>query len=339
MRIIETTEQLRKNERDENLKPKVYIDGQEGTTGLKIVERLSSRKDIELVEINPQLRKDVAERKRLINSSDFVFLCLPDDAAREAVSLVDNGSVRIIDASTAHRTNPDWAYGFPELSAEHRAKIRNSSRVSVPGCYATGFNALIYPLIENGVITRDFPVFTYAVSGYSGAGKNGIAAYENENRHRDFDSPRMYALSMAHKHLPEMQTVSGLERVPMFSPMICDYFCGMLVNIPLQVSLLAKNTTAEHIAELYRKHYNGSKFVKVMPCSADEQKTLFLGANTLSGTDILEIYIFGNDEQILLTARLDNLGKGASGAAVQCMNVMMGIDEDTGLTVPNRESY
>lgn len=311
---------------------KVYIDGQEGTTGLKILERFEGRNDIEIIRISEEKRKDSAERARLINSADYVFLCLPDEASREAVSFVDNDHVRIIDASTAHRTNPDWAYGFPELSAEHREKITKSNRVAVPGCYASGFASIVYPLVNNGIIPADFPVFAYATSGYSGAGKKAIAVYEGEDKPFEFNSPRQYALSQQHKHLPEMKAVSGLEYTPMFNPIICDYFSGMVVSVPLQTRMLENPVTAEQVHAMYEKHYAGSKMVEVMPLmSMDEQKSFFLASNTLSGVNKLQVFVFGNDEQILLCARLDNLGKGASGAAVQCLNIMMGIDETIGL--------
>ncbi len=311
---------------------KVYIDGQEGTTGLKILERFEGRNDIELLRISEDKRKDPAERARFINMSDYTFLCLPDEASREAVSFVDNDHVRIIDASTAHRTNPDWAYGFPELSPEHREKITTSNRVAVPGCYASGFASIVYPLVKNGIIPADFPVFAYATSGYSGAGKKAIAVYEGDDKPYEYGSPRQYALSQQHKHLPEMKAVSGLEFTPMFNPIICDYFSGMVVSVPIQTRMLDKPVTAEEVHAMYAKHYEGANMVEVMPLmSADEQKSFFLASNTLSGVNKLQVFVFGSDEQILLCARLDNLGKGASGAAVQCLNIMMGIDETTGL--------
>lgn len=311
---------------------KVYIDGQEGTTGLKILERFNGRDDIELIRISEDKRKDPEERARLINSADFVFLCLPDDASREAVSFVNNDRVRIIDASTAHRTNPDWAYGFPELSDEHRERIKNSGRVAVPGCYASGFASIVYPLVNHGIIPADYPVFSYAFSGYSGAGKKAIAVYEGDDKPYEYNSPRQYALSQQHKHLPEMKAISGLTYTPMFNPVICDYYSGMTVSVPLQTRTLPNKTTPEKVHEMLSEHYKNSKLVNVMPLmSADEQKSFFLAANTLSGTSKMELFVFGNDEQILLCSRLDNLGKGASGAAVQCLNIMMGIDETTGL--------
>lgn len=313
---------------------KIYIDGQEGTTGLKIMERFEGRNDIEIIRISEEKRKDPEERARLINSADYVFLCLPDAASREAVSFVDkdNDHVRIIDASTAHRTNPDWAYGFPELSAEHREKIKTSNRVAVPGCYASGFASIVYPLVKNGIIPEDYPVFAYATSGYSGAGKKAIAVYEGEDKPFEFNSPRQYALSQQHKHLPEMKAVSGLAHTPMFNPIICDYFSGMVVSVPIQTRTLDKKVTAEQVHEMYKKHYACANMVEVMPLmSEEEQRSFFLASNTLSGVNKLQVFVFGSDEQILLCARLDNLGKGASGAAVQCLNIMMGIDETTGL--------
>lgn len=311
---------------------KVYIDGQEGTTGLKIMERFEGRNDIEIIRIDEDKRKDPAERARLINSADYVFLCLPDDASREAVSFVDNDHVRIIDASTAHRTNPEWAYGFPELSDEHRKKIQSSNRVAVPGCYASGFASVVYPIVKNGIIPDDYPVFAYATSGYSGAGKKAIAIYEGADKPFEFDSPRQYALSQQHKHLPEMQAVSGLKFKPMFNPMVCDYFSGMVVSVPIQTRTLTKSVTPQQVHQMYMEHYQNAKMVEVMPLmTIEEQKSFFLASNTLSGLNKLQVFVFGNDEQILLCARLDNLGKGASGAAVQCLNIMLGIDETTGL--------
>ncbi len=311
---------------------KIYIDGQEGTTGLKILERFENRNDVEILRISEEKRKDSSERAKFINMSDYTFLCLPDSASREAVSFVDNDHVRIIDASTAHRTNPAWAYGFPELSQAHREKIKNSNRVAVPGCYASGFASIVYPLVNNGIIPNDFPIFAYATSGYSGAGKKAIAVYESDQKPEEFNSPRQYALSQEHKHLPEMQAVSGLKYKPMFNPIICDYYSGMVVSVPIQTRQLDKSITVEKVHEMYSKHYENAKLVEVMPLmSADEQKVFFLASNTLSGLNKMQVFVFGNNEQILLCSRLDNLGKGASGAAVQCLNIMMGIDETTGL--------
>lgn len=308
---------------------KVYIDGQEGTTGLKILERFAGRNDIELLRIDEDKRKDLDERKRLINSSDFTFLCLPDAAAIEAVSLADD-RVRIIDASTAHRTNPDWAYGFPELSPEFREKIKNSNRVAVPGCYASGFASMVYPLVKLGIMPSDYPVSVHAVSGYSGAGKKAIAVYEDyDARPLDYSSPRQYALTQQHKHLPEMQKICGLDYAPTFNPLICDYFAGMVVSLPIHTRLLTKKYSVADVRKALAEYYDGSVFVKVMPEGNPDDG--FIGANNLSGTNNMQLFANGNDDRMIICSRLDNLGKGASGAAVQCLNIMMGVDETTGL--------
>lgn len=309
---------------------KVYIDGQEGTTGLKILERFKDRNDIELLKIDNEKRHDNDERRRMINSSDFTFLCLPDAAAKEAVSMADD-RVRIIDASTAHRTNPSWAYGFPELGADFREKIANSNRTAVPGCYASGFISMVYPLVKLGIMPADYPVTCHAVSGYSGAGKKAIAVYEGEGRPADYDSPRQYALTQQHKHLPEMQKISGLTYTPIFNPLVCDYFSGMVVSLPIFTRMLTKKYSVDDVRKALTEFYgeNGSYFVKVMP--EGEPQDGFIGANNLSGTNLMEIFVNGNDERMIICSRLDNLGKGASGAAVQCLNIMMGIDEKTGL--------
>lgn len=307
---------------------KVYIDGQEGTTGLKILERFKDRTDIELLRIDEDKRKDNDERKKLINSSDFTFLCLPDAAAVEAVAMADE-RVRIIDASTAHRTNSDWAYGFPELGADFREKITKSNRVAVPGCYASGFAAMVYPLVKLGIMPVDYPVSVHAVSGYSGAGKKAIAQYEASDRPAELDSPRQYALTQQHKHLPEMQKICGLEYAPAFNPLVCDYFSGMVVSLPVHTRLLTKKFTVNNVRDALSEYYSDSFFVKVLPVG--EPQDGFIGANNLSGTNFMELFVNGNDERMIVCARLDNLGKGASGAAVQCLNIMMGIDEKTGL--------
>lgn len=313
---------------------KVYIDGQAGTTGLKLFDRIKGREDIELLTIAPEKHRDNAERARLINESDITFLCLPDAASIEAVSFVKNPNTKIIDASTAHRTNPDWAYGFPELSPAHREKIRTAKRVAVPGCYASGFAALVYPMVQSGFLPKNYPVTCHAVSGYSGAGKNAIAVYESADRPAEFDSPRQYALSLNHKHLPEMQKVSGLDFPPVFNPLVCDYYAGMVVSVPLHRNFLCKMPSIEQIHEMFAKHYEGEQFVKVRALQGtDVLENGFLPANTLAGTNLLEIFVCGNEDRILLAARLDNLGKGASGAALQCFNIMTGAPEETGLTV------
>ena len=301
---------------------KVFIDGSAGTTGLRIREMLGKREDISLIALPEQLRKDVAARRDAINGADAVFLCLPDDAAREAVGLVENKNTVVIDASTAHRTSPGWAYGFPELSASHRAAIVNGKRIANPGCYASGFLALVYPLVAAGVLPKDYPLVCHAVSGYSGAGKKGIAEYEAENRPESYDTPRLYALTLSHKHLPEMQAVCGLTRTPVFNPYVCDYYCGMTVNVPLFVDMLAQKVSVTDVTELLRAHYAGAHFVTV-----GEEPSGYVSANTMNGTNNMQLLVNGNERQILLTARFDNLGKGASGAAIQNMNLALGLDE------------
>ncbi|MBQ7905670.1 MAG: N-acetyl-gamma-glutamyl-phosphate reductase [Spirochaetaceae bacterium] len=320
------------------MKYKIFIDGKEGTTGLKIFERFEGRDDLEILLIDEDKRKDVNERKRLINESDYTFLCLPDAAAIEAVSLCENPNTIIIDASTAHRTNPDWAYGFPELSSEHRKKVETSHRIAVPGCYASGFNAIVYPLVKSGILPSDYPVVCHAVSGYSGAGKKAIAQYEDEERDFQLESPRLYALTQEHKHLPEMQKVSGLSFKPAFSPYICDYFSGMSVSIPLHIRMLNSSkgkigrADCQEICDMFKNHYANSIFVQVADFMGQDILTEpFIPANTLSGTNNMQIFICGNDERVTITSRFDNLGKGASGAAVQCMNISMGVDETLGL--------
>ena len=308
----------------------IFIDGQEGTTGLKIYERFANRSDIEILHIDDDKRKDSDERKELINNSDFTFLCLPDEAAVEAAELCTNPAVRIIDASSAHRTTPGWDYGFPELSSDFRYRIERSKRLAVPGCYASGFNAICFPLAASGILPRDYPVVCHAVSGYSGAGKKAIAQYEAENRSDELASPRLYALTQKHKHLPEMQKISGLDFPPIFDPYICDYFSGMSVTVPLHVRLLAKRVSVLDVQDIFAAHYADCKFIKVMNVW-DTAESGFIAANTLSKTNDMQIFVYGNDERIVVTSRFDNLGKGASGAAVQCMNIMMGIDEGTGL--------
>ena len=309
---------------------KIFIDGKDGTTGLKIFERFEKRKDIELLLIDPEKRKDASERARLINESDITFLCLPDAASIEAVSLVENDNVKIIDTSTAHRTLDGWAYGFAELSENHRRSIEQSNRIAVPGCYASGFNSIVCPLVKSGFISPDYDIVCFALSGYTGAGKKGIAQYETDERDEELDSPRLYALTQEHKHLKEMQAVSGLSKKPIFSPMICDYPQGMVVTIPLYTDRMNKKYTAKDIYEMFNEHYNGSEIVKVRELGYTMS---MIGSNNFAGRDDMEIEINGNDDRILITSRFDNLGKGASGAAIQCLNIAMGIDEKTGLNI------
>ncbi|MDE6470622.1 MAG: N-acetyl-gamma-glutamyl-phosphate reductase [Eubacterium sp.] len=309
---------------------KIFIDGKDGTTGLKIYNRFENRDDIELLLIDSNKRKDAGERARLINESDITFLCLPDTASIEAVSLVENKNTKIIDTSTAHRTLPDWAYGFAELSKEHREKIENGNRIAVPGCYASGFNSIVYPLVKSGFITPDYDIVCYALSGYTGAGKKGIAQYEDKNRDIELDSPRLYALTQEHKHLKEMKAVSQLAKIPIFSPIICDYPQGMVVSVPLYTDSMSKKYTAQDIYEMMSEHYADSDIVKVRRPGYTQG---MIGTNNFANRDDMEIEINGNDDRILITSRFDNLGKGASGAAIQCMNIAMGIDEKTGLNI------
>lgn len=309
---------------------KVFIDGKEGTTGLKIYERFENRSDIELLLIDKDKRKDINERARLINESDITFLCLPDQAAAQAVSLVRNKNTKIIDASTAHRTLPSWAYGFPELGDKFRRNIQEGNRIAVPGCYASGFNSIVYPLVKNGFIGRDYDIVCYALSGYTGAGKKGIAQYEDANRDSELDSPRLYALTQEHKHLKEMKAISSLSKYPIFSPIICDYPRGMVVCIALYTDRMNKKYTAQDIYEMLNAHYDNSPIVKVR---RPGYTVGMIGSNNFAGRDDMEIEINGNDDRILITSRFDNLGKGASGAAIQCMNIATGIDETTGLNI------
>ena len=311
-------------------KPRVYIDGQEGTTGLQIYERLGDRDDIELLRIDEDRRKDTAERRKFLNGADLVFLCLPDDAAREAVSLVTNERTRIIDCSTAHRTAAGWVYGFPELTGQ-RERIRTARRVANPGCYATGFLSLVRPLVEQGVLPADARLTCHAVSGYTGGGKKAISQYGGPDREMELDSPRHYAVSLSHKHLPEMAKLAGLERGPLFMPMICDFPQGMVVTVPLWLEELNGAQSIESLRVLYAGYYQGSAVVELRP--ADAPSCGFIGSNNLAGKDTLQIFVNGNGEQVMLSARLDNLGKGASGAAVQNMNLMLGFEETTGLAL------
>lgn len=311
---------------------KVFIDGKEGTTGLKIFERFANRSDLEILEISEEKRKDPVEKAKMINASDYTFLCLPDAAAVESAQLCTNPDTVIIDASTAHRTNPAWAYGFPELDKSFREKIATSKRIANPGCYASGSIAILYPLVQSGILPEDYPVVIHAVSGYSGAGKKAIAQYEAEDRDSGLDTPRLYALTQQHKHLPEIKIISGLDFEPVFNPYVCDYYQGMTVTVGLHARLLSKKVTAKDVWEMFSKHYEGCRFVKVAGFMGEgtlpEQ---FIPANTLANTNNMEIFVYGNDDRIMVTTRFDNLGKGASGAAVQCFNISMGIDEGSGL--------
>lgn len=317
------------------MKPKVYIDGKEGTTGLQIYDRLAQRQDIDLLLIDEEKRKDRVERKKLMNAADVVFLCLPDAAAIEAVTMVENPHTRIIDASTAHRVNPAWDYGFPELSKAHREAIVKSRRVANPGCHATGFISIVYPLVTMGILPRDTLLSCFSLTGYSGGGKKMIAQYEAEDRGELLSSPALYALTQGHKHLPEMQTVCGLKYRPVFTPIVDDYYKGMATTVALHMSQLQGCVYPRGVWKAFSDYYAGQKLVHVAadPTGKDEYidagSKIYGGAK--AGDNDLSIVVAGNDQQLTITALFDNLGKGASGAAVQNMNLMLGFEETAGL--------
>ncbi len=316
------------------MRTKIFIDGSEGTTGLRIYERFEGREDIELLPIDSELRKDTAERKRLINSVDVVFLCLPDAAARESAGLVEKEHVRVIDTSTAHRTEEGWVYGFPELSAAQRKAVAGGKRIAVPGCHATGFISLVYPLVASKVLAVDYPFSAFSLTGYSGGGKKMIAQYEAEARKAELNAPREYALSQKHKHLKEMKKIAGLAREPLFSPIVADYYSGMVVSVPVYGEFLEGYAGADGLRGFFAEHYKGQKFIQVMEAGAEEElEGGMMAGNGCSGWDGLRIYVTGNEERIVLTAQFDNLGKGASGAAVQCLNLMLGCEEEKGLNL------
>lgn len=313
-------------------KKTVFVDGQHGTTGLKIRERLNGRKDIEVIEIPEEKRKDPETRKKLINEADIVFLCLPDDAARESVSLIKNSSVCVIDGSTAHRVTEGWVYGLPELKKEQRTLIKKSRRITVPGCHATGFVLMLYPLVAQGIVGPDYPVSCHAVAGYSGGGKAMIADYESKGAPDYIKNPRSYSLALNHKHVPEMTKIVGLTRPPLFAPTVVDVYNGEIISIPLVASYLKKGLSATDIRAVLAEYYAGEQFIKVMPYPPDDYlKNGFLTFTDCNGTNNLEIFVFGGKDRILLSARFDNLGKGASGTAVQNMNIILGVSESTGL--------
>lgn len=312
------------------MKPVVYIDGKEGTTGLQIYERLGSRDDISLLLIDEDKRKDTEERRKCINSADIVFLCLPDAAAREAVVLCENPNTRLIDASTAHRTNPAWDYGFAELSQAHRDAIADSKRVANPGCHASGFISSVYPLVKAGLVPAGYPLTCSSLTGYSGGGKKLIAEYEDENRDPRHESHRIYGTTLHHKHLPEMVHVCGLEIAPVFVPILGDFYKGMASTIMLHNKSLPGQPTAQDIHAALCKHYEGQQLVTVAPFGGEEP---VIYASTMAGRDSLSLIVCGHEEQTIVTALFDNLGKGASGAAVQNMNIMLGFEETTGLTI------
>lgn len=307
---------------------KVFIDGKAGTTGLRIEERLSGRDDIEIVTIPEELRKDPLAKKEILNSVDIAFLCLPDAAAMESVSLIENENVVVIDTSTAHRTNPAWAYGFPELDSSFEEKIKNSKRIAVPGCHASGFIALVYPLVKNGIISPSTLLTATSLTGYSGGGKKMIADYESDELDMLLQGPRQYALGQKHKHLPEMVKVTGLENEPVFCPIVGTFYSGMEVTVPLFKSQLLKGGI-EEIREIYKNTYN----TEIVSYVEGDDEGGFLSAVKLEGKDSMQIEVYGNEDRILLVARYDNLGKGASGAAVECLNIVLGADKTKTLEI------
>ncbi|MBO5356796.1 MAG: N-acetyl-gamma-glutamyl-phosphate reductase [Clostridia bacterium] len=310
------------------MKKKIFIDGKAGTTGLRIEERLSNRDDIEIVILPDELRKDVNAKKKVLNEVDIAFLCLPDQAAIESVSLIDNPNVVVIDTSTAHRTNPDWAYGFPELDKSFEEKIKNSKRIAVPGCHASGFIALVYPLIKNGIISPDTYLTCHSLTGFSGGGKKMIEEYGSDDRCQLLDAPRQYGLTQSHKHLPEMSKITGLNNLPIFCPIVSDFYSGMEVTVPLFKSQLLKGDI-DTVKEIYKNAYN----TQIVYYKESSSEAGFLSAGALSGKDSMQIEVFGNEDRILLTARYDNLGKGASGAAVECLNIVLGQEKTKTLEV------
>ena len=301
---------------------RVFIDGSAGTTGLRIADRLAGREDLSILTLTGDARKDPKARQEALFESDIAFLCLPDAAAKEAVALAEGSNVRIIDTSTAHRVNPDWAYGFAELSEQHRRAIAESSRVANPGCHASGFIASVCPLVAKGIIDKSFPLTAYSLTGYSGGGKSLIAEYEDGNRDIRHESHRIYGLPLQHKHLPEMQKVCGLDLPPVFSPILGDFYEGMATSV------LLPGFSAEKVWNALAEHYEGQRIVSVAPLGGDES---VIYASTLAGKDSMRLIVTGHERQTMVTALFDNLGKGASGAAIQNMNIMLGIDEATGL--------
>ena len=310
---------------------KVFVDGQEGTTGLKIFEYLAARRDIEILRIDETRRKSLDERRRLINASDVTFLCLPDVASRESVSLLDNDHTCVIDASTAFRTHDAWAYGLPELSAAQRARLRTAKRIAVPGCHASAFVLSMQPLVASGLVATDFAAHCYSVTGYSGGGKNMIAAYEAHDNPR-LDSPRSYALGLDHKHLPEMTVHSGLTVTPLFTPIVGNFYNGLAITNYFHPQQLARDASPQDLHACLADYYAGEQFVRVAPLGVPENLDGgFFDVEGCNDTNRVDLFVFGNAERFVTVARLDNLGKGASGAAIQCMNLHIDADEAEGL--------
>ena len=316
------------------MKTKVFVDGEAGTTGLEIRERLALRSDIELIQIDAARRKDVSAKAECLNAADIAFLCLPDDAARESAALVNNPRTCVIDASTAHRTDPNWAYGVPELAPSYRAALRTGKRIANPGCHATGFVLALRPLVQRGIIPPDFVLPCFSLTGYSGGGKKMIADYNQSPLPARLQSPRPYALGLRHKHLPEMTAHTGLASAPVFVPVVSSFYRGLLITLPLALGQLPSRATAAELHRILAETYAGEKFVRVLPF-ADES---ILDGDSFdvqgcNGTNRCDLALFADGERVALMARLDNLGKGASGAAIQCMNLHLGLDEGVGLKV------
>lgn len=308
-------------------KIKVFIDGQAGTTGLQLKSKLVNHPGVTLLEIDNDKRKDADERQKLMNESDVVFLCLPDAAAVEAVKLVTNPETVIIDASTAHRTNDNWTYGFPELSDKHYEAIKSAKRIANPGCHATGFISIVYPLVSGGIMPSSYPVTAHSITGYSGGGNKMIADYESPEREEEIGTPRQYGLTQTHKHLPEMKKVTGLDCEPVFNPIVSDYYCGMAVSVPVYTKLLNKQMSADELYEFFSDYYKNSEFISVHKAP----ESGFLSPIGLEGTNKMKIHICGNADRVTITSVFDNLGKGASSAAIENMNIAMGFDITTAL--------
>lgn len=317
------------------MKYKIFVDGQEGTTGLKIHDYLSLRDDLEILNIDPDKRKDPEARRELLNEADIAFLCLPNAASIESASLVTSKDTRLIDASTAFRVDKNWTYGLPELSKKQRELISNSKRVANPGCHATGFIMAVNPLVQEGIISKDYPLTCNSLTGYSGGGKKLIEKYEKPGPGDTcLNSPKHYALKLDHKHLPEMQEIPGLAYPPLFTPIVSNFYKGMAVSVPLIPRLLNKIVSPAEVRNLLADYYSSEHFVRVMPYESDEYlDSGFLNAEACNDTNRIDIFVFGREGQILLVSRFDNLGKGASGSAIQNMNIMLGLDESIGLNV------
>ncbi|MBL3519082.1 N-acetyl-gamma-glutamyl-phosphate reductase [Arcobacter lanthieri] len=314
------------------MKFKVFVDGQHGTTGLKIHQMLENRDEIELLTIEEKDKKNIQRRKELLNGADLVFLCLPDDAAKESVSLIENDSVKVIDASTAHRTNPDWVYGIPELTSKQRDKIKYSKRVCVPGCHASGLIVSMKPLFKNKILSKNHKLICHSITGFSGGGSSMINEYENGS-FEVFGGQRPYALGLNHKHLPEMKYILKINKAPIFTPSVGNFKQGMLVISYIEKKKLKKQLSKEALIRVYQEYYNNESFIKVIENTDEYLENGFLNPMRCNNTNSLEISVYDNKTDLVVISRLDNLGKGASGAAIQCMNIMLGLEEKKGLEI------